>query len=103
MARETLLRRVATTHALLVVASAVALGWAGRPLDGLLLGGALAGFSFVTFWGVGRTLVEPGRKALPYAVRRLKLLLYFGLPAAVLSRRLVADPIGFAIGVTCFV
>ena len=103
MSREILLRRVAAAHVALLVASALALAWLDHPIDGLVLGGALAGFSFVTFWAVARTLVEPGRKALAYALGSLKILLYFGLTAAVLSGRLVADPLGFALGVTCFV
>src|SRR5882724_10711000 len=89
-ANETLLRRVAVTHALLLVVFASSLGFLGRPLDGLLLGGALSGFSFLTFWALARTLLGPGRKGLAYALGAMKILLYFGLTAAVLSGRLVA-------------
>jgi hypothetical protein len=103
MNSQALLRSVAATHAGLVAASGVALAIAGQPLGGLLLGGALAGLSFVTFWALGRALVEPGRKAVAYVLGSFKILLYLALTAAVLSGRLVADALGFAIGVTCFV
>lgn len=103
MGRETLLRRVAVSELALVVASAVVMRIANRPLDGLLLGAALAGFSFLTFWALARTLVAPGRRGLAYALGATKILLYFGITAAVLSGRLVADPLGFAVGVSCFV
>jgi hypothetical protein len=103
MARDVLLRRVAAVHALLVVALAILLRRLGWPLDGLLLGAGLAGFSFVTFWVVARAVVEPRHKAIAYALGALKILLYLALTAAVLSGRLVADAAGFAFGVTCFV
>jgi hypothetical protein len=98
-----LLQRVAAVHLLLVGGLAIVLRQLGRPLDGLLLGGGLAGFSFVTFWVVARSIVEPGRKGLAFALGSLKILLYLALTAAVLSGRLVADAAGFAFGVSCFV
>jgi hypothetical protein len=88
---------------MLVIASAVLLRLASRPLDGLFLGAALGGFSFLTFWALARTLVAPGRKALAYALGTAKILLYFVITAAVLTGHLIVDPLGFAVGVSCFV
>ena len=103
MARETLLRRVALTELALVIASALLLRLANRPLDGLFLGAALGGFSFLTFWAFARTLVAPGRRGLAYALGTSKIVLYFAITAAVLTGRLVVDAFGFAVGVSCFV
>jgi hypothetical protein len=103
MTRETLLRRVTLTEFTLVVTSALLLGFANRPLDGLFLGAALGGFSFLTFWALARTLVTPDRRGLAYALGAIKILLYFGVTAAILTGRLVVDPLGFAVGVSCFV
>ena len=103
MTKEALLWRVAMAELSLVIASAVCLRLAGRPLDGLLLGAALGGFSFLTFWALARTLVTPGRRGIAYALGAMKILLYFGITALVLSGRLVVDPLGFAVGVSCFV
>ena len=72
MARETLLRRVALTELALVIASALLLRLANRPLDGLFLGAALGGFSFLTFWALARTLVAAGRRGLAYALGATK-------------------------------
>ena len=103
MNRQILLRRVMSAHMALLAAAAIFLHARGLPLDGLFLGGLLGGFAFVTFWAIARTLVDPSRKALAYVLGSMKILLYFGLTAAVLTGRLVADPLGFAIGITCFV
>jgi hypothetical protein len=103
MARETLLRRVAVTEVALVIASSLFLRLASRPLDGLLLGAGIGGFSFLTFWALARTLVAPSRRGLAYALGTAKILLYFVITAAVLTGHLVVDPLGFAVGVSCFV
>jgi hypothetical protein len=94
---------VALTELALVIASALLLRLANRPLDGLFLGAALGGFSFLTFWALARTLVAPGRRGLAYALGATKIVLYLAITAAVLTGRLVVDPFGFAVGVSCFV
>lgn len=103
MARDLVLRRVALAHAALLAALALLLGLLGWPLRGVLLGGGLAGFSFVTFWVVARSIVEPRRRGIAMLLGSLKIVAYLTLSAAVLSGRLVADASGFALGVTCFV
>lgn len=103
MANDLVLHRVAWTHAASLAALALVLGLLGWPLRGALLGGGLAGFSFVTFWVVARSIVEPRRRGLAMLLGSLKIVAYLSLSAAVLSGRLVADASGFALGVSCFV
>src|SRR5690349_10467495 len=101
MSRDRVLFRVGTAHTGLLALLLCVLRWLGWPLKGALLGGGLIGFSFVTFWMVARSVAEPGRRALAIALGGLKVVLYLGLSAAVLSGKLVADAEGFALGVTC--
>jgi hypothetical protein len=99
---DRVLRRVAQSHAGFVLAVALVLGLVGHPIRGALLGGALIGLSFATFWIVARAITDPGRRKLALVLGVLKVSLYLGLSAAVLSGRVVADADGFALGVTCF-
>ncbi len=103
MAKDVVLPRVALTHAGLLSALLLALAFRGWPLRGALLGGGLAGFSFVTFWMMARSILEPRRRTAAMLLGGLKIVLYLSLSAAVLSGRLIADASGFALGVSCFV
>jgi hypothetical protein len=103
MGRDEVLYQVGATHVGLLLFTCVALHALGWPLKGALLGGGLIGFSFVTFWVVARSVVEPGRKPLAIVLGGLKVLLYLTLTAAVLTGKVVADGGGFAVGVSCFI
>ena len=103
MSRDRTLSYVGATHAALLAGISLALHARGWPLKGTLLGGGLIAFSFVTFWVVARSVIEPGRKPLAIVLGSLKVLLYLALSAAVLAGKLVADGEGFALGVSCFV
>jgi len=103
MSRDEALYYVAATHAALLAIVSLALRAFGWPLKGILLGGELIGFSFVTFWVVARSITEPGRKPLAIVLGSLKVLIYLAVSAAALSGKLVADGQGFALGVSCFV
>lgn len=103
MNRDVVLLRVAALYAGLLGALVVMLALRGLAIKGALLGGGLAGFSFVTFWVVARSITEPRKKSLAVALGSVKIFLYFGLTALVLSGRVSADASGFALGVTCFV
>jgi hypothetical protein len=74
----------------------------GHPLRGALLGGSLIGVSFATFWTAARAITNPARRNLAIVLGVIKISLYLGLSAAVLSGRVVADADGFALGVSCF-
>lgn len=103
MRSDLVLQRVAKLHGALIVLLVSTLQLTGQPLRGALLGGGLAGLSFVTFWVVARSITEPRRKRLAAFLGVTKVTLYLGLSAAVLSGRLAADARGFALGVSCFV
>ena len=103
MRRDVVLVRVAMLHAILLALLVAALASRELPVKGALLGGGLAGFSFVTFWVIARSITEPSKKAPAIALGSLKIVFYLALTGMVLSGRLSADPLGFALGVTCFV
>ncbi len=103
MSRDRVLYQVGASHAALLAAMSLGLHAFGWPLKGILLGGGLIGFSFVTFWVVARSITEPGRRPLAIVLGSLKVLIYLALSAAVLTGKLVADGQGFALGVSCFV
>jgi hypothetical protein len=103
MGSDRLLWRVGGAHGALVLALVFALVIFGHPVRGVLLGGSLIGFSFATFWIVARSITNPNRRGLAIVLGVIKVTLYLGLSAAVLSGRLVADADGFALGVSCFV
>jgi len=103
MNRDVVLWRVAAVHVGLLALLLIVQRVLSFPHRGALLGGGLVGFSFVTFWIVARSITDPRRKGMAIVLGTLKVALYFGISAAVLSGRLVADGGGFALGVTCFV
>jgi hypothetical protein len=99
---DRVLRRVGEAHVALVSALTLVLALTGHPVRGALLGGALIGLSFATFWIAARALTDPARRKLATLLGITKVSLYLGLSAAVLSGRIVADADGFALGVSCF-
>jgi hypothetical protein len=99
---EGILRRVGEAHVALVSALTLVLALTGHPVRGALLGGALIGLSFATFWIAARAITDPARRKLATFLGVVKISLYLGLSAAVLSGRVVADADGFALGVSCF-
>jgi hypothetical protein len=102
MMSERVLWRVGATHGALLSALLLALALFGHPLRGALLGGSLIGVSFATFWTAARAITNPARRKLAIVLGVIKISLYLGLSAAVLSGRVVADADGFALGVSCF-
>src|SRR5262245_57409635 len=102
MRSERVLWRVGATHSALLSPLLLSLALFGHPLRAALLGGSLIGLSFATFWTAARAITNPARRNLAILLGMIKISLYFGLSAAVLSGRLVADADGFALGVSCF-
>lgn len=78
---------------------------AGRPgLGGVLLGGGVIGLS-VIIYAVGlRTLLRGASPRLAIALLFVKLAAFLGLGwlAFAAGRAHRPDPIGFAVGITCF-
>jgi hypothetical protein len=103
MSKDVVLQRVGAVHAGLLSALVVARFGLGYPVEGALLGGGLAGFSFLTFWVFARSVTEPRKKGLAILLGVLKVSFYLALTAAILCGRLVTDGSGFAFGVSCFV
>ena len=103
MARDFILFNVAIGHALLLCALIAGLSLASQPIDGVLLGGGLVALSFVTFWVLARSITNPRRRGLGRFLGSLKIVAYFALIVAALTGKLVIDPAGFALGVTCFI
>jgi hypothetical protein len=99
---ERILWRVGAAHGALLTALLLALALFGHPLRGALLGGSLIGVSFATFWTAARAITNPARRNLAILLGVIKISVYLGLSAAVLSGRVVADADGFALGITCF-
>ena len=99
---ERILWRVGAAHGALLTALLLALALFGHPLRGALLGGSLIGVSFATFWTAARAITNPARRNLAILLGVIKISVYLGLSAAVLSGRVVADADGYALGITCF-
>jgi hypothetical protein len=99
---DRVLRRVGEAHVALVSVLTLILGLTGHPVRGALLGGALIGLAFATFWIAARAITDPAKRKLATLLGVAKIALYLGLSAAVLSGRVVADADGFALGVSCF-
>lgn len=102
MTRPAALLQIATAHAALLAALLLVLGVTGRPLRGALLGGGLMALSMLLFAATARAAVA-ARRLFVAALASFKILLYLGLATAVLTGWVVADGVGFAAGVTCFV
>jgi hypothetical protein len=99
------LRRLQARHWGLVAVTALAAGTlASRAAGvGVLTGGAAIGIS-VGIYALGLGLLLRGRHPrLAIGLLSVKLLALLGLGwLAFASRRFVPDPIGFAVGVSCF-
>ena len=99
------LGRLQATHWGLVAVAALASAAAGAPgATGVLLGGGVIGLS-VLFYAVAlRLVVRHMRPRLAIALLSVKLLAFLGLGwlAFVAGRANRPDPIGFALGLTCF-
>jgi hypothetical protein len=99
------LSRVQLRHWGLVVLAAAAVVGAGYPSAGaIILGGAVIGVStLVTTVGFRAMLRRTGPR-LAIALLSVKLLAFLGLAWVVFAsdREHRPDPIGFAVGVTCF-
>jgi len=89
---------------LLAVVTVVALA-AGRPgVGGVLLGGGTIGLSIVVYAIGLRALLRRTGARLAIAVLFVKLLAFLGLGwlVFVAGRSWHPDPLGFALGLTCF-
>ena len=99
------LSRLQRSHwALLTSAMLVSLA-AGRPgIGGLLLGGGVMGLSLYAYAVGVRVLVNRARPRLAIGVLFVKLLAFLGLGWFVFTSGVDSrpDPLGFAVGVTCF-
>ncbi|MGH7859148.1 MAG: hypothetical protein ACREQY_17615 [Candidatus Binatia bacterium] len=102
MYREAILLHVALLHAAFVCALVAALGLAGLPVRGALLGGGAMAVSLGLLWGMARAVLAPQRRSVLALLGSLKVLLYLGLVSAALTGRLVTDGAGFGAGVACF-
>jgi hypothetical protein len=103
MARDFILFKVAIGHALLLCVLLAGLSVASQPIDGALLGGGLAALAFGAFWVLATSITNPRRRGLGRFLGSLKMIAYFALIVAALTGKLVIDPAGFALGVTCFI
>ncbi len=77
---------------------------AGYPAGGVLAGGGLIGLS-IAVYSIGlRAVIGWGRPRLAIGLLFVKLLAFLGLGwlAFTLGREHRPDPIGFAVGLTCF-
>ena len=92
-------------HWTLVALAASASGAAGRPgVGGVVVGGGIMGLS-VLLYSVGlRALLQRAGPRLAIALLFAKLLAFLGLGWWVFAsgREHCPDPIGFAVGLTCF-
>ena len=105
MTSDPSLRRLQVRHwALVAVAAGVFLA-AGLPgAGGVALGGAAIGGAVLAFAGVVRFLLRHPRPRLAIGLLFVKLLAFLGLGwlAFASGREHRPDPIGFAVGITCF-
>jgi hypothetical protein len=99
------LSRLQARHWLLVALAVGISAAVGRPgMGGVLAGGGVIGLS-VLLYSVGlRTLLGSARPRLAIALLFVKLLAFLGLGwwAFASGREHRPDPIGFAVGLTCF-
>jgi hypothetical protein len=83
----------------------LAAGLAGRPgVGGVLLGGAAIGLSVALYAAAARVLLARAGPRLAIGLLSVKLLAFLGLGwlAFASGREHRPDPIGFAVGITCF-
>ena len=96
------LSRLQLRHWTLVAAAAIA-GTTGGHGGGVLLGGGAIGLSVAAYGVALDALVRRGRRRLAIGILFVKLAALLGLGSlALASRRFHPDPIGFAVGVSCF-
>lgn len=98
------LSRIGRRHALLVAAAAGAAGVVGRPgLGGVLLGGGAIGLSVLLYAAGLRAILVRRRPRLAIGILFVKLAALLGiLGLAFTARQHRPDPLGFAVGVSCF-
>lgn len=99
------LSRLQARHWALVAVAAAVAALAGAPgVGGVLIGGAVIGMS-VFLYAVGFGMfTDPKRRRLAIGVFFVKLVALLGLGWLVLGSGLemTPDPLGFAVGLTCF-
>ena len=96
------LSRLQVRHWLLVAAAVAAAAFGGRA-GGVLIGGVAIGLSVAAYGVALDALVRRGRRRLAIGILFVKLAALLGLGAlALASKRFHPDPIGFAVGVSCF-
>jgi hypothetical protein len=99
------LRRLQGRHWALVALAAGISVTIGRPgAGGVLLGGALIGLSVLLYVVALRSMLERRRPRLAIGLLSVKLLAFLGVGwlAFASDREHRPDPIGFAVGITCF-
>ena len=99
------LRRLQIRHWALVAGAAgvfLAAGWPGA--GGVVVGGAAIGASVLAYAGGVRLLLRGPHPRLAIGLLFVKLLAFLGLGwfAFASGRENRLDPIGFALGITCF-
>jgi len=99
------LRRLQIRHWALVAGAAgvfLAAGWPGA--GGVVVGGAAIGASVLAYAGGVRLLLRGPHPRLAIGLLFVKLLAFLGLGwlAFASGREHRPDPIGFAVGITCF-
>ena len=99
------LSRLQMRHWALVALSAAGFGVAGGAgAAGVLLGGAAIGLSVLVYAGGAVLVLRRARPRLAIGLLSVKLLAFLGLGwlAFASGREYRPDPIGFAVGITCF-
>jgi hypothetical protein len=96
--------RLQARHWCLVATAALVAAIAGRPgIGGTLLGGVMMGLSVALYGALVGLVVVGGRRRLAIGLLFAKLAAFLGLGwLAFASGSERPDPIGFALGVTCF-
>ena len=105
MATSPSLSRLQARHWALVALAAGGSSAAGRPgVGGVLLGGGFIGLSVLLYSAGLRALLGRVGPRLAIALLFAKLLAFlgFGWLAFASGREYRPDPIGFAVGITCF-
>ena len=99
------LSRLQARHWVLVALLAVVAVATGTPrLGGVLLGGGAIGLSVAIYAAAARLLVGGEHRRLAIGLLFAKLLAFLGLGSVILAsgEGRHPDPLGFALGLTCF-
>ena len=99
------LARLQGRHWALVAICALAARAAGQPgAGGVLLGGAVIGLSLLLYGAAARIVLRGAGTRLAIVLLSVKLFAFLGLGwlAFAAGREYRPDPIGFALGLTCF-